>query len=189
MLAAVLVALSWSVLASRALHSSKQHKCLCVTLRGACPGGTLTRACAVAGWVPAKKCYCALHFAPPEAMPELLVEAVALMLDAGETSSIVRCIGLIDCSAALPPDRDLEPYTKVFLSRLLERMPKHLACGAGCLVLELHEDCLFYAIHKRALACITCQAGCFAAPLKELCIRSAPVLRRADMRVCAAQAA
>ena len=124
--------------------------------------------------MPAKNRHYALKFAAPEAMPELLVEAVTLMLAAGEPASgIVRCVGLVDCSAALPPDRDMELYTKVFLMRLLKRIPKHLARGAGCLVLELHDDSLFYAISKHALACITCQAGYFAVPVK-LRVRSAP---------------
>ena len=103
---------------------------------------------AVAGWVPAKNRYCALKFAPPEAIAELLIEAVTLALADGEVRGVVRILGPLNCSAALPPD--VHPWVMASLKDLQGDVPEHLARGAGCLVLELYDGSLADALDGRA---------------------------------------
>ena len=147
----------------------------------------LTPRHAVAGWLPAMDRYCALKFAPHEAIAELLVEAVTLALAGGEIRGVVQILGLLNCSGALPPD--VHRWVMAALRDLKGDLPNHLARGVACLVLELYDGSLADALDGRAPACVTCQTGCFAAPVKELCACSAPVLRSAKTPVCAAQAA
>ena len=103
---------------------------------------------AVAGWIPELKEHCALKLAPPEAIAELLIEAVTLALADGKVDGIVHMRGLLDCSAALPLDE--HRHIIASMKNLQGDLPKHLARGAACLVLDLHGGSLFDVLYRRA---------------------------------------
>ena len=126
----------------------------------------------MAGWIPELEDYCALKFAPPEVIAELLIEAVTLALADGKIDGVVRMRGLLDCSAALPLDEHRHIMTS--MKNLHDDLSKHLACGAGCLVLDLYAGSLFDALYGRApgrylpgrLPCCAGQGRCASAAPK-----------------------